>query len=370
MGFIPTETVLVPLIFTMPEGSGLLRLAQTEPITLDRLTLGSMRTGSDSSRWLTLLIQQRAPGLQLTSRVHPLLPRLIDGMRIAIPVWAVARVADPGADHGLVVGDDPVTGLRRLNAHLEDGSFDRSTLAAVRAALAADPFAQRVVGDDARLGALSDEPLTHDPREGLPAVVALLPPTFTLAELQSAIAATMGMASGGLELGGSFRRRLQEFVHRRVLREVLAPRESTDAERVGRPPRRYEFDLFAWRQWLMDQGARASARTARQSAPEANYSPPADASPATMRDDDEEYVSRDISMPRMFAADMQPPEPRTRSPREPRRASRAALEAMLQQAEDRGDRFAAGETMDERIRRLESMIEKLAGDVAKGKKPK
>jgi hypothetical protein len=182
-----------------------------------------------------------------------------------------------------------------MGMELDDYAFARQVLASVRGALAADPFAQRIVGDDARLGALSQEPLTQDPLDGLPAVVALLPEAFTLGELQQAIAATLGLPPGAMESSSSFRRRLQEFVHRRILRETHGTREATDADRIGRPPRHYTFNQHAWREWLMERGERMPQRGKGQGwegtesfARMSQMSPVSPVMPARMRSSDPE----------------------------------------------------------------------------------
>jgi hypothetical protein len=67
-----------------------------------------------------------------------------------------------------------------------------------------------------------------------------------------------------MESNSSFRRRSQEFVHRGVLREVRTTRDPSEADRIGRPPRRYEFDQHAWRMWLEERGGTASMRSSQR----------------------------------------------------------------------------------------------------------
>jgi predicted ArsR family transcriptional regulator len=89
-------------------------------------------------------------------------------------------------------------------------------------------------------------------------VIALLPETFTLNELQQAIATTLGIHADEMESSSNFRRRLQEFVHRGVLQETSAPRDAATVERAGRPPRHYRFDPVGWQRWLHEHRARGS----------------------------------------------------------------------------------------------------------------
>jgi hypothetical protein len=257
MGVFPFEPLIVPVLFALPEGAGQLLVVPVRPISVTSLTVHKAMRTSDPARWLTVLLAQSTPYAEPTSRFHTLLPRPLSGNRLAIPVWTTVRLTTGTIGRRPIELEAPDRALDRMGDEIEDPRFRSQVMASVRRAMASDPFAQRIVGDDARLGALSEEPLTTDPAEGLPAVVALLPPHFTLGELQQAIAATLGLPPGAMESSSSFRRRLQEFVHRRVLREVQAPREASDAERIGRPPRHYVFDPMAWREWLQERGQRS-----------------------------------------------------------------------------------------------------------------
>jgi len=238
-------------------------------------------------------------------------------------------------------------------------------LASVRGALAADPFAQRIVGDDARLGALSQEPLTQDPLDGLPAVVALLPEAFTLGELQQAIAATLGLPPGAMESSSSFRRRLQEFVHRRILRETHGTRDATDADRIGRPPRHYTFNPRAWREWLLERGERIPGRGKGQdwegTESFARMSPMSPVMPARMRSSDPEDSVDDPSIAAALRAAM------GESGRMYKRAaSRMARQAPAPQApQANAPQPEGGSEESERISRLERMVESLARELRK-----
>lgn len=267
MGIFPFEPLIVPVLFALPEGAGQLLVVPVRPISVTSLTVHKAMRTSDPSRWLTVLLANEVPYAEPTSRFHTLLPRPLSGNRLAIPVWAAVRLTTDTIGRRPVNLESPDRALARLGEEIEDPRFRSHVMASVRHAMASDLFAQRIVGDDARLGALSEEPLSSDPTEGLPAVVALLPSQFTLGELQQAIAATLGLPAGAMESSSSFRRRLQEFVHRRVLREVPASRPTADADRVGRPPRHYVFDPFAWREWLEERGQRTPRAAERHAAP-------------------------------------------------------------------------------------------------------
>ena len=215
----------------------------------------------------------------------------------------------------------------------------------VRATLASDPFAQRVMGDGVRLNALSSDRLSGDPAAMLPAVVALLPRTFTLAELREAIAATLGVHPRDFDFGSGFRRRIQEFVLSRVLREVGSTRDlpdfGSDGPAVGRPARRYEFDADAWRMWLRDRGERGAGPGSRTA-----FAPR------------EDVIAGNVATP---APARMPAPPRDDSPALRPLHARSRKAPPEQPTEDEG-----------RIARLERMVERLAeqlrsGDQQKGK---
>ena len=287
MGMPNFEPLIVPVIFTLSDRSCQLRLAATRAIPVNSIAaMRATQNSSDPAAWIAELIAQELPELRLTSRVHPLLPRLMGGNRVAMPVWAAARSSS--TDHSAESGgservlyrkssrqeadQDLAYGLERLGRELGDRSFGRHVMSSMRAELTTDPFAQRILGDDLRLSALSGDQLTQNPTDGLPAVIALLPESFTFNELQNAIAATLGLEPDAMESNSSFRRRSQEFVHRGVLREVRTTRDPSEADRIGRPPRRYEFDQHAWRIWLEERGGTVSMRSSQRTP--VNFSPP------------------------------------------------------------------------------------------------
>ena len=287
MGMPNFEPLIVPVIFTLSDRSCQLRLAATRAIPVNSIAaMRATQNSSDPAAWIAELIAQELPDLHLTSRVHPLLPRLMGGNRVAMPVWAAARSSS--TDHSAESGgservlyrkssrqeadQDLAYGLERLGRELGDRSFGRHVMSSMRAELTTDPFAQRILGDDLRLSALSGDQLTQNPTDGLPAVIALLPESFTFNELQNAIAATLGLEPDAMESNSSFRRRSQEFVHRGVLREVRTTRDPSEADRIGRPPRRYEFDQHAWRIWLEERGGTVSMRSSQRTP--VNFSPP------------------------------------------------------------------------------------------------
>jgi hypothetical protein len=387
------EPLIVPVIFTLSDRSCQLRLAATRAIPVNSMAaMRATQNSSDPAAWIAELITQELPDLHLTSRVHPLLPRLMGGNRVAMPVWAAARSS--GTDHSAESGgservlyrkssrqeadEDLAYGLERLGRELGDRSFGRHVMSSMRAELTTDPFAQRILGDDLRLSALSGDQLTQNPTDGLPAVIALLPESFTFNELQNAIAATLGLEPDAMESNSSFRRRSQEFVHRGVLREVRTSRDPSEADRIGRPPRRYEFDQHAWRIWLEERGGTVSMRSAQRtpvrfSPPMSPMSPAPPMSPlttlqmrATLREErandvrasEDDGVRRDIDPgSAQESADSRGLPSWLASPR--RSIARASMpsETTKAQAEPEPDRLA----------RLERMVEMLAQELARSK---
>jgi hypothetical protein len=387
------EPLIVPVIFTLSDRSCQLRLAATRAIPVNSMAaMRATQNSSDPAAWIAELITQELPDLHLTSRVHPLLPRLMGGNRVAMPVWAAARSS--GTDHSAESGgservlyrkssrqeadEDLAYGLERLGRELGDRSFGRHVMSSMRAELTTDPFAQRILGDDLRLSALSGDQLTQNPTDGLPAVIALLPESFTFNELQNAIAATLGLEPDAMESNSSFRRRSQEFVHRGVLREVRTSRDPSEADRIGRPPRRYEFDQHAWRIWLEERGGTVSMRSAQRtpvrfSPPMSPMSPVPPMSPlttlqmrATLREErandvrasEDDGVRRDIDPgSAQESTDSRGLPSWLASPR--RSIARASMpsETTKAQAEPEPDRLA----------RLERMVEMLAQELARSK---
>ncbi len=207
----PTDPVLLPAIFTIAPGAPRLTALRIRPIPLTADRLDPVSSFSDPSAWITEILAPALGAARLTSRVHPLLPRMTHSGRLAIPVWATAR-ADGTAQH-----IDAPEALHELAGELGDSRFASHVMATVRAALATEPFAQRIVGDELRMLALKEDRLSTDPMSDRPTVIALLPETFTLNELQQAIATTLGIHADEMESSSNFRRRLQEFVHRGVL---------------------------------------------------------------------------------------------------------------------------------------------------------
>lgn len=274
MGLIPVHASVIPVVFLLPEGWGRLQMVDVRPCLIDPSQFEPSTQSGEAGRWIAQLIERQLRDVELTSRIHPLLPRPMEDRRLAIPVWATARLRrqtrgaqDQPLQHSVQLRD-PREALSRLGRELGDPGFARHVMASVRAAFAADPFAQRIVGDAARFGALSEDQSSDDALAGLPAVVGLLPAQFTLGELQEAIAATLDLPPQAMESGSNFRRRLEKLVLSHVLREATGSREAGGPDRPGRPPRRYEFDPYAWRRWLHQQGERASGSRSASFAPE------------------------------------------------------------------------------------------------------
>lgn len=387
MGMPNFEPLIVPVIFTLSDRSCQLRLAATRAIPVNSLAaMRATQNSSDPAAWIAELIAQELPELRLTSRVHPLLPRLMGGNRVAMPVWAAARsngtdLSTDGSESERVLyrkssrqeaDQDLAYGLERLGRELGDRSFGRHVMSSMRAELTTDPFAQRILGDDLRLSALSGDQLTQNPTDGLPAVIALLPENFTFNELQNAIAATLGLEPDAMESNSSFRRRSQEFVHRGVLREVRTTRDSSEADRIGRPPRRYEFDQHAWRIWLEERGGTVSMRSSQRTP--VSFSPPMSPVPprttlqmrATLREErandvrasEDNSVRRDIDPgSAQESTDSRGLPSWLASPR--RSIARASMPSETTKAQV--------EAEPDRLARLERMVEMLAQELARSK---
>jgi len=380
MGMPNFEPLIVPVIFTLSDRSCQLRLAATRAIPVNSMAaMRATQNSSDPAAWIAELIAQELPELRLTSRVHPLLPRLMGGNRVAMPVWAAARSSETdlstaGSESERVLyrkssrqeaDQDLAYGLERLGRELGDRSFGRHVMSSMRAELTTDPFAQRILGDDLRLSALSGDQLTQNPTDGLPAVIALLPESFTFNELQNAIAATLGLEPDAMESNSSFRRRSQEFVHRGVLREVRTTRDPSEADRIGRPPRRYEFDQHAWRIWLEERGGTVSMRSAQRTP--ADFPPPiTPMMPLQMRTTARDVrASEDDSVRRDVEPELAPAPLRTNadlpswlaSPRQSIARASIRSETTKGQVESEPDR----------LERLERMVEMLVQELARNK---
>ena len=214
-------------------------------------------------------------GLEVTSRVRPLLPRVNGAGRVLLPLWAMGRPegrlapsvlddADGEQAHVLRRARD-MSALDEIELDLGDRSLRAEAESEFRRALAADPLALQMVGEEVRMRTLaSDEVSRAVESDARPPVLALLPEHFTIDELRLALAsATTRMGEKG-ESSSNFRRRTHELVAARVLQEVgefgrAMPRGAGEApERAGRRPRLHRFDPAAWMAWL--------TRKARQSA--------------------------------------------------------------------------------------------------------
>jgi hypothetical protein len=356
MGLIPVEATLVPVVLALRDGYPRLLMAPVDPTVVTNAHANSRarrgEAGGDPGAWIAQLVGPQLPGAVLTSRFSALPPRHIRPEKLAIPVWATARIEpDAGAHPSLLLRLPPARharelhlvdaheGLERLGRELGDPDFGPEVLAAVREALAADPFAQRVMGDGLRLGALLGDRRRGDHGPALPAVVALLPRTFTLSELRDAVAAALGMHPREFDFGSGLRRRINEFVLMRVLREVGSTRDLPDHDGdgpgAGRPARRYEFDEGAWHTWLRERGERGAGAGSRQHS-----------SPASRDDSPTRLMLMSQARPGSTAM---PPRMAPTAPAEPEPAPRGR---------------ETRET-DERIMRLERMVEQIVQEIGK-----
>ena len=236
----------MPILFWMPPGPGGPELCAVRLPPVHAPGAGEQRQRApegDAGEWVRQALERQIPGAQVMSEVHPLLPCLGPAGELVIPVWAIARVPA----HSTAPLDARIE-LAKAGNELGDPALPGRLLASVRAEFAADPFAQRILGDDLRIRSLSEAMLALS-GNAVPTVIALLPQSFTLAELEHAMYGAL-VTGGGRPSNSNYRRRVAQFLHSGVLREVPSSRTPIDADRMGRPPRQYEFDREAWRRWL------------------------------------------------------------------------------------------------------------------------
>jgi hypothetical protein len=249
-------------------------LARGAGIALDRVLVGEI-----ANRLRDL------PGLTITSRLRPLVPRLGPRMQIVLPMWALARIDLDGVEgsewmelarrhpHGLGAA-------ARLSEALGDPELEREAEGEFRRALAGDPMANRLSGEDARMRTLSVDELARAGRHGeAPPVLAMLPRLFTIEELRLAIARITRVPEERVESSSNFRRRVQELLAHGVLQPVgeaargwaksspVVPEEVDAGTRPGRRPTLYEFDETRWRRWLLHRAGGAEEVARREVAP-------------------------------------------------------------------------------------------------------
>ncbi|MFM1822293.1 MAG: hypothetical protein RI967_559 [Planctomycetota bacterium] len=225
------------------------------------------------------------PCVSITSRLRPLMPRLGRGMQIVLPMWALARIDLDGVE-----GDDWMAHARRhphglgatarLSESLADPDLEREAEGEFRRALAGDPMANRLTGEDARMRTLSVDELARAGRHGeAPPVLAMLPRLFTIDELRLAVARITRVPEERVESSSNFRRRVQELLAHGVLQPVgeaargwaksspVVPEEVDAGTRPGRRPTLYEFDESRWRRWLLHRAGGAEEVARREVAP-------------------------------------------------------------------------------------------------------
>ena len=186
-------------------------------------------------------LRARVPSLEVTTRLHPLMPRFLADGAICIPLWTAGRISD-------AVGLRPDRGLADLARAIGDPTIEAEAEAEFRRRLASDPIAHQMVGEATRLRAVaSDEAQRALPPGEVPPIFALLPTVFTIDQLRLA-AAPMAMAAGAeLERSSNFRRRVTDFIESGVLADCG---EAAGATHRGRPPRLYRFDAAGWEEWI------------------------------------------------------------------------------------------------------------------------
>lgn len=220
------------------------------------------------------------PGLHLTARLRPLMPRLRAPATIVLPMWTVGRVERTGdaateweraaARHRSGFG-----ALARLATALADETLESEAESEFRRALAADPMANRMIGDDSRMRSLALDELARGAIRGeLPPVLAMLPECFTIDDLRMALARISRTPPEEVESSSNFRRRLHELIGMKVLRPVGVPGQpwvragaavDEDGSRPGRKPQLYTFDAGRWREWLLERAGGPSGLHRRES---------------------------------------------------------------------------------------------------------
>ena len=277
------------------------------------------------------------PGLAITSRLRPLVPRLAPPARIVLPMWAIARIDLDGVEGDLWMerarrhpyGLGAAARLARL---VEDPDLEREAEGEFRRALAGDPMANRLMGEDARMRALSVDELARAGRHGeAPPVLAMLPRLFTIDELRLAVARITRVPEERVESSSNFRRRVQELLGHGVLRPVgeaargwaksspVVHDEVGGGTRPGRSPTLYEFDEVRWRRWLLHRAGGAEEVARREIAPlmrEMRAMAQSDEAPWESRAAPEGMRGMRPDPIRMVASRMRKAGSRARSPRE------------------------------------------------------
>jgi hypothetical protein len=249
-------------------------LAHGAGIALDRVLVGEI-----AGRLREL------PGLTVTSRLRPLMPRLGRRMQIVLPMWALARIDLDGVEGSEWMmrarrHPDGLGAAARLGDALGDPDLEREAEGEFRRALAGDPMANRLTGEDARMRTLSIDELARAGRHGeAPPVLAMLPRLFTVDELRLAVARITRVPEERVESSSNFRRRVQELLAHGVLHPVgeaargwaksspVVPEEVDAGTRPGRRPTLYEFDETRWRRWLLHRAGGAEEVARREVAP-------------------------------------------------------------------------------------------------------
>jgi hypothetical protein len=251
----PLRAFVVAVILTLPEsgdrGEPSAFAVGPIPCILPPGTQAQASSGSGHrADWLRDMLSPHLRQVEVANRFRHLPPRPWPPEALLLTVWATGRRAGQANTPAY----PPLSeALESIGRRIGDPSFAAESAAAIRGASSSDPFLHRSLGEEARLRAAAEEELHAPPGRDLPAAIAILPPTFSLTELQTAIAALVGRPVKDLESTSNFRRRIQEFLHRGVLVEDESGPSPSDRERSGRPPRRYRFDPEAWRRWLLQR---------------------------------------------------------------------------------------------------------------------
>ena len=197
------------------------------------------------------------PPRTVSSRFHPLMPRMHRSGSIVLPFWATGRLPADGA----WMRPLETRALERLAEELGDPGIVTEANGEFRRALATDLLSHKMVQEPLRVQALASEEARRLQRDSeVPSIVALLPEEFTIEQLRAAVAESVRLRPDEAESSSNFRRRIEELVSLRVL-EPAPYREESKAK--GRPAQLYSFNARAWRVWLERLGGKEPSRAQR-----------------------------------------------------------------------------------------------------------
>ena len=213
--------------------------------------------GCDLNRLVLETASAVLPPRTVSSRFHPLMPRMHRNGCIVLPFWATGRLPVDGR-WGRPL---EMHALERLAEELDDPGIVDEANGAFRRALATDLLSHKMVQEPLRVQALAVEEARRLQRDAeIPSIVALLPEEFTIEQLRSAVLESVRLRPDEAESSSNFRRRIEELIELRVL-EPAPYRDESKSK--GRPAQLYSFNARAWRIWLARLGGTDAVRAQR-----------------------------------------------------------------------------------------------------------